>query len=46
MSGFSSEDMTQKFNPVAPIDFLQKPFTPETLLLKVRSVLDKAPSRN
>jgi nitrogen-specific signal transduction histidine kinase/ActR/RegA family two-component response regulator len=41
ISGFSNEEVSHRFAASAPIDFLQKPFAPEALLLKVRNVLER-----
>jgi len=45
MSGYTGEDVVQRglLDPGAP--FQQKPFTPATLALKVRSMLDQRPRR-
>jgi len=42
ISGFTSDDIARKYDFSGPIDFLQKPFTPETFVSKIRSVLDRA----
>ena len=45
MSGYTGEDVVQRglLDPGAP--FQQKPFTPATLALKVRTMLDQSPRR-
>jgi two-component system, cell cycle sensor histidine kinase and response regulator CckA len=40
-SGYSDEPMFQEGAPDPSIEFIQKPFVPGTLALKVRDVLDK-----
>jgi CheY-like chemotaxis protein len=43
MSGYSDQLM---LTDGVPVSFLQKPFTPETLLRKVRAVIDRAPGES
>jgi two-component system, cell cycle sensor histidine kinase and response regulator CckA len=42
ISGYSNEEIMRKYEFSGPIDFLQKPFAPETLLTRIRNVLSRA----
>ncbi|MGV3755111.1 MAG: hybrid sensor histidine kinase/response regulator, partial [Verrucomicrobiota bacterium] len=42
MSGFSENEVINRFTTKAPAAFIQKPYTPEMLLTKVRSIITQS----
>jgi DNA-binding NtrC family response regulator len=43
MSGYMDDALGDEMNPtIMPVDFIQKPFSPKALAIKVREILDRA----
>jgi DNA-binding NarL/FixJ family response regulator len=41
MSGFSENEVINRFSTKTPAAFIQKPYTPEMLIAKVRSIISE-----